>query len=171
MNGTTQQGPLVIGLGSPDRGDDAVGRAVTRSVAARLPGVEAVEHEDPTGLLDLWEGRSPVVVVDAVCSGSPAGAVHWLETGPSGPPVSSRAWTHVRGRGSTHAVGLADMVELGRVLGRLPERLVIVGVEAACFDHGAPLTPEVAVAVPAAAERVCAAVAAAGRQEVSDVPG
>ena len=47
------------------------------------------------------------------------------------------------------------MVELGRALGRLPDRLVVVGVEAEGFDHGAPLTPQVAAAVPIAAARVC----------------
>ena len=165
---TTQGGPLVIGLGSPDRGDDAVGPAVARAVAARMPAVAVVDHEDPTALLDLWTGHGPVVVVDAVRSGAQAGTVHWLETGRSGPPVSTRAWTHT-GRGGTHAVGLAEMVELGRALGRLPAHLVIVGVEAESFDHGAPLTPRVATAVPVAAARVCDAVEAARREEASDV--
>ncbi|MFA6575487.1 MAG: hydrogenase maturation protease [Nocardioides sp.] len=162
-------GPLVIGLGSPDRGDDAVGPAVARSVASRLPGVAVVDHEDPTSLLDLWAGHDPVVVVDAVRSGAPAGTVHWLETGPAAAPVSTRAWRH-SGHGGTHAVGLAEMVELGRALGRLPARLVVVGIEAEGFDHGAPLTPRVAAAVPVAAARVCDAVTAARREESSDVP-
>lgn len=146
-------GPLVVGLGSPDRGDDAVGRAVARSVAAQVDGVRVVDHEDPTSLLDLWSGHDPVLVVDAVRSGAAAGTVHWLETGAGGAPVTSGAWTQT-GHGGTHAVGLAEMVELGRALGRLPHRLVIVGVEAAGFDHGAPLTPDVAAAVPLAAARI-----------------
>ena len=169
MTDTRPGGPLVIGLGSPDRGDDAVGRAVARSVAARLPGVAVVDHEDPTSLLDLWDGHEPVVVVDAVRSGAPVGTVHWLETGDAGTPVTTGAWTHT-GHGSTHAVGLAEMVELGRALGRLPARLVVVGIEAECFDHGAPLTPLVDAAVPVAAARVCLEVAAARREEGSDVP-
>jgi hydrogenase maturation protease len=162
-------GPLVIGLGSPDRGDDAVGRAVARAVAADLPGVAVIDHEDPTSLLDLWAGHDPVVVVDAVRSGAEAGTVHWLETSGPGEPVTASAWTHT-GHGGTHAVGLAEMVELGRALGRLPARLVVVGVEAECFDHGAPLSPRVAEAVPAAAARVCREVTEPRREEVSDVP-
>jgi hydrogenase maturation protease len=169
MTRTASRGPLVIGLGCPDRGDDAVGSAVARAVAARHAGVAVVEHGDPTALLDLWAGHSPVVVVDAVRSGAPPGTVHWLETGPDAPPVSTRAWTH-SGHGGTHAVGLAEMVELGRALGRLPARLVVVGVEAERFDHGAPLTARVAAAVPVAAARVCGAVTAARREERSDVP-
>jgi hydrogenase maturation protease len=162
-------GPLVIGLGSPDRGDDAVGGVVARAVSARLAGVEVVDHEDPTALLDLWVGHSPVVVVDAVVSGAPAGTLHGLETGSAGEPVSTRAWAH-GSRGGTHAIGLAEVVELARALGRLPGRLVVVGVEVERLDHGAPLSSAVAAAVPAAAERVAAALLPSGRKEPSDVP-
>ena len=166
---TTRGGPLVIGLGSPDRGDDAVGSAVARAVATRRPEVKVVDHEDPTALLDLWAGHSPVVVVDAVRSGAQAGTVHWLETGPASPPVRTRAGMRSL-HGGTHAVGLAEMVELGRALGRLPARLVVVGIEAERFDHGAPLTPRVAAAVPVAATRVCSAVTTARQKGSSDVP-
>ena len=157
MTARTLTRALVIGLGSADRGDDAVGALVARAVAARLPGVRVVDHEDPTALLDAWQDHTPVVVVDAVRSGAPAGAVHWLETGQHRPPIGTPTWAR-SGHGSSHAVGLAEMVELGRALGRLPDRLVVVGIEAAGFDHGAPLTPAVAAAVPIATERVCAAL-------------
>jgi hydrogenase maturation protease len=150
-------GPLVVGRGSPDRGDDAVGAVVARQVASRLPGVTVVDHEDPTSLLDLWAGHDPVVVVDAVRSGAEPGTVHRLETGAGGAPVTETAWART-GHGGTHAVGLAEMVELGRALGRLPLRLVVVGVEAEGFEHGAPLTDRVAAAVPAAVEEVAAHV-------------
>jgi hydrogenase maturation protease len=156
---TDLHGPLVVGLGSPDRGDDAVGRAVARSVAVDLPDVTVVDHEDPTSLLDLWEGHDPVVLVDAVRSGAEPGTVHIFETGIDGDPVTTTGWAHT-GRGGTHAVGLAEMVEIGRALGRLPARLVVVGIEAECFDHGAPLSPRVAAAVPAATARVCREVSA-----------
>jgi hydrogenase maturation protease len=169
MSGTSPCGPLVIGLGSPDRGDDAVGAAVARAVAVLRPGLAVVEHEDPTALLDLWTGHSPVVVVDAVRSGAVAGSLHWLETGATAPPMGVGAWAS-SGHGSTHAFGLAEMVELGRALGRLPDRLVVVGVEADRFDHGAPLTPRVAAAVPAAAAGVCDAVSATRRKETGHVP-
>jgi hydrogenase maturation protease len=166
---TAATGPLVIGLGSPDRGDDAVGGLVARAVAAQLPAVAVVDHEDPTALLDLWAGHTPVVVVDAVCSGAPGGTLHQLEAGPAAGPLSAQAWAR-SGHGGTHAIGLAEVVELARALGRLPERLVGVGVAAERFDHGAPLTPAVAAAVPTAVERVGAALLAAGRKEPSDVP-
>jgi hydrogenase maturation protease len=150
---------LVVGLGNPDRGDDAVGAEVARAVADRgLPGVRVVEHEDPTGLLDVWAGHDPVVVVDAVRSGDLPGTVHQLETGDGAPPMQSRAWS-ATGRGGTHAFGLGAAVELARALHRLPARLVVIGVEADTFEYGAPLAGPVAAAVQPAADRVLAVLA------------
>jgi hydrogenase maturation protease len=147
-------GPLVIGMGHGDRGDDAVGAEVARVVAAAgIPGVRVLEHEDPTALLDLWAGHDPVVVVDAVRSGRPPGTVHRLETGAGAPRMPPSAWAGT-GRGGTHAFGLAAAVELARALNRLPPRLVVVGVEATTFEYGAPLSAPVAAAVPDAAAQV-----------------
>jgi hydrogenase maturation protease len=56
--------------------------------------------------------------------------------------------------GGTHALGLAAIVELARSLDLLPKRLVVVGVEAGQFAHGAPLSEAVQAAVPTAAEVV-----------------
>lgn len=145
---------LLVGLGSPDRGDDAVGPAVARAVsAAGLAGVRVVEHEDPTALLDLWRDHRLVVVVDAVRTGDAAGTLHQLETGEGAVALPQSTWAGT-GRGGTHAFGLASAVELARALHRLPTRLVVVGVEAAGFEHGAPLSDPVAAAVPLAAARV-----------------
>lgn len=157
---------LVVGLGSPDRGDDAVGPAVAADVAALgLAGVEVVTHEDPTALVDLWSDRDLAVVVDAVCSGAPPGSVTVLETGGDARPLPESAWAGT-GRGGTHAFGLAAAVELSRALHRLPPRVVVVGVEAAAFEHGEPLSPPVTEALPAAVHAVLAAVRPVG----SDVP-
>jgi hydrogenase maturation protease len=172
----TTVGSLVVGLGSPDRGDDAVGPAVALAVAELdLPRVTVVEHEDPTALLDLWSGHDLVVIVDAVSSGRPAGTIHQLETDPGSGPLSETAWSGV-GRGGTHAFGVAAAVELARALHRLPARLVVVGVEAAGFEVGADLSDPVAAAVAPAVARVLSVLTGApgpgadrGSQEV--VPG
>ena len=158
---------LIVGLGSADRGDDAVGPEVARQVAAlALPGVEVLVHEDPTDLIELWSGRPLVVVVDAILSGSPAGGVRVLETGAEGAPLPGSAWAGTVG-GGTHAFGLAEAVELARALRRLPQRLVLVGVEAVGFDYGAPLSPEVAAAVHGAVDTVAGIV---GRDATAHPP-
>lgn len=148
--------PLVVGLGSPDRGDDAVGTVVGRALAARhLPGVDVVAHEDPTDLVELWSGRELALVVDAVLSGAEPGTVVVVETGAAGEPLPASAWGRT-GRGGTHAFGLASAVELARALHRLPSRVVLVGVEVESLDHGAPLSDPVEAAVPAALHAVLA---------------
>jgi hydrogenase maturation protease len=154
---------LVVGLGHPDRGDDAVGPLVAREVARRAgPRVEVVEHEDPTDLALLWTGREVVVVVDAVSSGERVepGTVHVLRTGAGRPPLGDQGWART-GRVGTHAFGLASAVELSRALERLPDEVTVVGVEAGGFDHGAPLSPHVAAAVPSAVAAVLALLSGA----------
>jgi hydrogenase maturation protease len=152
------QAALVVGLGSPDRGDDAAGTEVARAVVAlALPQVDVVEHEDPTDLIELWSGRDTVVVIDAVCSDAAPGTVHVLETGAGRDPLAPSAWART-GRGGTHAFGLAAAIELARVLRRLPGHLVLVGIEAESFEHGASLSPAVAAGVPGAVRAVVHAV-------------
>ncbi|HEY0952828.1 hydrogenase maturation protease [Nocardioides sp.] len=155
---------LVVGLGHADRGDDGVGVVVARRVAELdLPDVVVVDHHDPTALIDLWAGHAPVVVVDAVRSGAPPGRVHRLVVGTNEPALPAASW-EASGRGSTHGFGLAAAVALARALHRLPERLVVIGVEAASYRHGEPLSAAVAEAVPEAVELV--------REEVRNgVPG
>jgi len=46
--------------------------------------------------------------------------------------------------GGTHSLGVADVLELGRTLGILPQRLFVVGVEADSFEHDAELSPTTA---------------------------
>lgn len=133
-------------LGRSDRGDDGVGPAV----AERLDG-PAVRHlEDPTRLVDLLPGHATVVIVDAVVSGATPGTV--LVADVTNRPLAS-TWTT-----SSHTVGLAAALDLARTLGALPERLLVVGVEAASFEPESGMAPEVADAVPIAATVVAALV-------------
>ena len=170
---------LVIGLGNPDRGDDAVGLHVARQVAALgMPGVAVMEAEgDMLALLDRWAGATRVLVVDAAMmraavmptqpgsaemgsaamEGAEPGRIHRLD--PSlGPLPRDLAL------GSTHALGLADAVELARTLGLLPRRMAIYAIEAGGFDPGAALSP----AVAAAAADATALIVAELREGLAD---
>ena len=149
---------LVIGLGNPDRGDDAVGVQVARRVALDRPNVRVLELDDPSEALDAWAAADTVVVADAVSSGGDPGCIHVVDAVARTLPAGSWA------AGGTHALGLAAVVELGRALGRLPRRLVLVGVEAGRFDHGTPMSDAVAAAVPGAALAVLAAIDDLGRE-------
>ncbi|WP_062135092.1 hydrogenase maturation protease [Demequina aestuarii] len=152
---------IVVGVGSPDRGDDAVGAAVASRVDDRYGGrVRVVTREDPTALVQLWEGARVVIVVDAVASGRTPGTVRVIEAGADAPPLPLRAFA-ATGRGGTHTFGLAGAVALARALGTLPARVVVVGVEAATFAYG-PMSPQVSASIGAAAAAVEAELAREG---------
>jgi len=142
---------LVVGLGNRDRGDDAVGPRVAERLRGRLPaGVDLVVHAGGgLDLLEVWEGCSEVVVVDAVRGSGPAGDVVRLDA--SREPVASTV-----APASSHGIGLAEAVELARSLDRLPERLIVVGVEAGSFEPGAALSPALEHALARAADTVLA---------------
>lgn len=144
---------LVIGAGNETCGDDAAGLLVLRAVAARAPaGVSCIEAPpDGLALLDLWRGAPLAVVVDAACSGAPPGTVHRIDA--AGPlPATLRPFT-------SHGFGIVEAIELARALDRLPGRLLVYGIEGARFAPGDALSPEVAAAIDAVAERVLADLA------------
>jgi hydrogenase maturation protease len=144
---------VVIGVGNAVRGDDAVGLEVARRLRGTLPdGVEVLEREgEPTSLIDAWEGAEVVWLVDAMSSGAEPGTVARVDA-TDGPVPGAFART------STHHLGLPEAVELARAVGRLPERLVVFGVEGADFETGESLTPAVAEAVERVADAVRAEI-------------
>ncbi len=141
---------LVIGCGHPDRGDDAAGILVARRL--RALGVNAVEHSgDGLALIELWGGAEDVILVDAMQSENPPGTV--LVWDPVAEPLCVRNFSC-----STHAFGPAEAIELARVVGRLPPRMRIYGIQAAGSPAGAGLTAPVGAAV----ERVVREIAGLG---------
>lgn len=160
---------LVIGLGSPDRGDDAIGPTIAAAVAGvvverQMPGVHVVEQEDPTALVELLDPHrerwDTVVIIDAVHSGAAAGTVAVIDAGAGQPSLATAGARFDPGPAGTHGFGLAGAIELSRALDRLPPRVLIVGVEAVDFTHGAPLSGPVTAAVGRAVDAVLDALAA-----------
>jgi hydrogenase maturation protease len=143
---------LVVGLGSRARGDDGVGPEVAEQLHRLRPGaVDVVISDDPTSMIDLLDGHDPVIVVDAMRAGHPPGTVVTLETGADRPPLPVGL---AAGPASTHGIGLAAALEWARALGRLPETVAVVAVEASSFDHGAALSDPVRAAIPAAVDAI-----------------
>ena len=140
---------VVVGVGNALRGDDAAGIAVAESLRGRLPDdVEVVECEqEPSRLLDAWRDAQFALVVDACASGAGRGTIHRFD-------ASSEALPTRVFRSSTHAFGVGDAVELARALDRLPERVVVYGVEGSDFTPGSGLTPEVESAVARVADQI-----------------
>lgn len=163
---------VIIGCGNIDRGDDAAGLLVARrlrALAAESLGRQAADFEimEQTGesfsLMDCWTGFEQVVLVDA--------------TAPHGTPGQVRVWNAHTDRlsedvfpCSTHAFGLREAVELGQVMKRLPQTLLIYGIEGKRFFLGAPRSPEVERAVVSVAERLMRRVSASLFQTPQRLP-
>ena len=136
--------PLLVSLGHELRGDDGVGPAVLECVRDSLR-TRIDYHEctgDPVALLTLWERRDRVVVVDACRSDSAAaGAVLRLDALSEDLPADHPS-------ASSHALGIASAIDLGRAMHSLPDSLTLYAVVGEDFSLGAPLSPAVARSVP-----------------------
>lgn len=139
----------VIGVGNAWRGDDAVGLQAARRLRERLgPSVEVIDAEgDGLALLDLMEGLDHVILIDAVKGGGRPGATVRLNLS-----TESRWGTLIPC--STHAIGVADAVDLARALGRLPKRLILYGIEIESVDSGASLSGAVREGLDSVVEQV-----------------
>jgi hydrogenase maturation protease len=128
----------VIGVGSRWRCDDAAGLVAARRIRELAPaGVGVTELEgEPVSLLDVWEGMHEALVIDAVSSGSAPGTVHRVD-------AHARRLPEPLAGSSTHTLGLAEAIELGRALDRLPARLIVYGIEGERFESGDAITPAV----------------------------
>jgi hydrogenase maturation protease len=140
---------LVIGIGNPYRGDDAVGFLVAQRVRERAPdGVTVLQCPgEGVALMEAWKGADAVILVDAVHAGKAPGSVYRLDAHEG--PIPANFFHY-----STHAFSVAEAVELARALNQLPSRLVIYGIEGRDFEAGGELSHEVAKAAQRVVERV-----------------
>ncbi len=126
----------LIGIGNPDRGDDAAGW----EVAGRVTSWEVSRlTAGSLALIDMWGDEDDVVIVDAMKSGAEPGTVVRIDGIAARLPPGAFA--------STHAFGPGAVVELARQLDRLPRSLVVYGIEAETMEHGATMSAPVAAAV------------------------
>jgi hydrogenase maturation protease len=129
-------------VGNRLRGDDGAGPAVASALGARTVAGE------PLALLHAWDGADAVVLVDAVRTGAPPGTIHRFDASEAPLPAE------LGGAASTHALGIGEAIELARALGRLPARVIVVGIEGERFELGDELSAAVAGVVGEAAARV-----------------
>lgn len=134
---------LVIGIGNAYRSDDGAGLAVARRLKERAPANVTVLEQDGEGvrLMEAWKDARAVILIDAAHSGAAPGTIHHIDCRRDPLPPGMFG-------DSTHAFGVAEAVELGRVLGRLPARLILFGVEGADYRFGTELSPAVLEILP-----------------------
>ncbi len=134
----------IIGIGQSLRGDDAAGLEAVRlwqeTYQAKVdrPMVQAELAELPgIGLLDLFEGSAAAILVDAVISGAKPGTIHQLS--------EEQLEASGSGTGSAHGWGVAETLSLGCQVcpTAMPNRVIVIGIEAGQCNLGEPLSPAV----------------------------
>jgi hydrogenase maturation protease len=145
---------VVIGVGNEFRRDDGFGPRVVAELTdrrrddPRLAGVDLhICDGEPSRMLDAWTGADVAVVVDVARGGRPG---RWCEVA-----VPAAAEQPASG----HGVGLGVTVGLGRVLGRMPAKLVALVGYGREFGFGVGLSAPVSSAIRPVADRICALVA------------
>jgi hydrogenase maturation protease len=143
---------IVLGLGNPLMGDDGIGLVALEELRRQYRLGPDVQIEDGgtlgLALLPTVEDAGALLVLDAVRMGGICGEVVELE-GLAIPHFLSL-------KISPHQTGFRETLALASLRGALPEQLAVVGVEVACAEYAAPISPAVAQALPA---MVAAAVA------------
>jgi hydrogenase maturation protease len=136
---------LILGVGNPLYGDDAVGVRAVQALQQRSdlpPDVTVVDGgTEGIGLIPLMETYRRVIVVDAVPMDEPPGTIRRF------------TWQDVRGITperalSLHQSDLTEALVLAEALGSLPPELVIYGIQPHNSGWGEALSPEVQRALP-----------------------
>jgi hydrogenase maturation protease len=153
---------LVIGIGNGFRSDDGAGLVAARRLKEQSSSsFRVLEHNgEGADLMESWEGADAVFLLDAVRSGAPPGTVHRWDAGLRHLPAAAF-------HGSTHAFSLAEAIEMARVLGRLPQHVVVYGIEGRNFKAGTRLSSEVQGGVSRLVRRVLLEVQQLSKQERS----
>ena len=138
----------IVGIGNNLLTDDGAGIHAL-NLLADGPADEDVDCIDGgtvgLALLDRLSAHDGLIALDAMILGKKPGTVTVLQ----GEDMD----THLRNqRGSVHEVGLSDLMDALRLRGELPDNRALIGIEPANMDWGTEPTPQVAAAVPQAAD-------------------
>jgi hydrogenase maturation protease len=146
---------LVLGLGNPLLGDDAIGLLVSAVLRERLAGRADVDVRDEEAgglrLMEVMTGYDRAIVVDAAVSGAVPGTIRRM--GPDEVPTQRTA--------IAHGIDLPRALELGRTLGLpMPSEVRVVAIEAQrVLEFSHEMTPAVAAALQPAVAAVLEEVA------------
>jgi hydrogenase maturation protease len=149
---------LILGLGNVLCGDDGLGAAAVARLAREWtcpPGV-FVRDGGTLGLalVPLLEAARDVILVDAVRADATPGTLVRLE----GEAVPAAALERL----SVHQVGVADLLGALAWRGRMPRRLVLLGLVPETIDLHLGRSPAIDAALPALVAAVVADAARSG---------
>lgn len=147
---------LALGLGNTLLTDEAVGVRVAERLAT-LPEAQALGIRPLDGgtmgltLMVEMEDAGAMVVIDSAYLGAAPGTIEVFEG------ADMDHFLRTRGR-NPHDIGLDDVMDGLRLRGAVPERRALVGIQPENLTVGESMTPDVAAAVPRAADLILALV-------------
>jgi hydrogenase maturation protease len=141
----------VLGVGNALVGDDGFGPRVIEELQKRElpPNVELIDAGvGGMAILSWIEDADKIVIVDSVQTGNePAGTVYRF-TDKEMPPSDMFML-------SLHDLNLVDTINIGKVVQKMPEEIIIYGVEVRrVAEFTREMTPEVEAAVTEVADLV-----------------
>ena len=139
----------IIGLGNTFRSDDGAGVFAVRRLKDTVSLQAEVIEAELTGIdtLDFMKGAEAVILIDAASTGVKAGTIHRIDA--SSRPLPGNLFHH-----STHAMNGSDALELARVLGVLPQRVIVYGIEIGDTSAGHHLSLAVEKALDSVIQQV-----------------
>lgn len=151
----------ILGVGNAYRNDDGIGPFIARRLSHVSEGLFSVEElsGEGTQLMEAWEGADAVYLIDSMSGGREPGHVcrmdGWSNT------IGSESFRH-----STHAFGVAESIELAKVIGGLPKTCVVFGVEGENFGSGTSISAPVMLAADKVIDAIVAEVQCLVRGDV-----
>jgi hydrogenase maturation protease len=148
---------LVLGIGNTLLSDEGAGVHLLHFLEARHPASPRLRLLDAGTLsftlTEAIEDCKRLIVLDAARLDEQPGSVRCFEGEAMDRFIGQR-------RLSVHEVGLCDLLDVARLLGRLPRRRALIGIQPLHLDWGSRLSPAVEQALPRAAALVAATLAA-----------
>ncbi len=138
MNKNNLKPVLIIGTGNDFRSDDAAGLIAARELKPAISDNADIAESDGDGakIMEMWKDYDKVIIIDAVSFSSKPGTVHVLDAAAVKFPKESA--TH-----SSHLFSVADAVETAKVMGTLPKKVLIYGVEGKSYEMGNDVSDDV----------------------------
>lgn len=136
---------VIIGIGNVLLSDEGVGVHVVNELKKlKLPAYVEVYDGATLGfdILNLMEGASKAIIIDAVRGGGKPGSIYRFNL------KELEFETHVFEMTSMHHLDFATALKLGREVYKLPEKVIVIGVEPRRIDVGLELSDEVKAAIP-----------------------
>ncbi len=140
---------LVMAVGNILKQDDGFGETVLRRLEEQDLPAEIELFDAGTSAIDLMEvfnGRKKLIVLDAVRGGQPAGTLYRF----SPEDVENQALP----MNTLHQVGLLETLRLGELVDCKPDETVIIGCQPQQTELGIGLSDVVAARIEKAAELV-----------------